>query len=143
MKMHKESIVHPQPPAIKNNKAMDLHQNQKPSVSGDFCHYTTDNNWVQLYIDEITSRNDNIKLQIAYIMFDTYQIFHKSDDKLDDLPFECVSVPGNCVPNNFPLVSAESEEFPSYISNMSYTTAATERTISAVHQSHDLYKAFT
>ena len=67
-------------------------------------------------IDEIMSRNDDVKPTIARIMFDSYPTIHKVTSH-KDLPYECVSSPGNYVLDGFPLQDSSvsmSHEFTTY-----------------------------
>lgn len=68
----------------------------------EYCHYTKDNDWVQLCMDSILSDNDNIKPKIAQMMFETYPV-HSTNQPKSNLPYDCVSIPGNYVLDDFPL----------------------------------------
>ena len=53
-------------------------------------------------MESILSNNDNIKPNIARLMFDSYPVSsQKSSNK--DLPYECVSHPGDYILDDFPL----------------------------------------
>ena len=94
-------------------------------------------------MDDIMSSNDNIKPNIARLMFETYPVTSLPSPSTH-LPYECVSTPDNVILDDFPLFN------PSDCDDASILNTATmapffpsTQCLEAIHTLNDKYNALT